>query len=166
MSGLTLRSIDPIADMDWFHTLNEANVPEVNSVPAERFQYYIPQCAHARAAIAADGTPVGALLVYAPGADYPSLNYAWFGERYDDFWYVDRIMVSEGARGMGVGRAFYDDLFAAAAGHTTAVTCEVNSKPANPISMAFHQRMGFESVGERETDGGTKAVVFFRRPIA
>lgn len=166
MSGVTLRPLDPSADMSWFHALNEACVPEVNSVPPERFAYYIPQCAYARAAIAADGSPVGALLVYAPGADYPSLNYTWVGERYEDFWYIDRIMVSAAARGLGVGKAFYDDLFVTAKGAAAAIFAEVNKVPPNPISMAFHKRMGFEPVGEGSYPDGEKSFVFLRRRIA
>ena len=48
-----------------------------------------------------------------PGRSYGSENYAWFGRKLADFAYVDRIVVAEGRRGRGVGRAAYADIFAA-----------------------------------------------------
>lgn len=165
MSDVTIRPLDPETDIGWFHELNETCVPEVNSVPPAELARMIGAAAHARAAVLADGTPAGVMLAFAPEADYGSLNFLWFRDRYDDFWYVDRVMVSADARGLGIGGRLYADLFACAAGKTAAITCEVNSRPPNPRSLAFHERLGFGPVGEQETEGGKKSVVLLRRPL-
>ena len=36
---------------------------------------------------------------------------------------------------------------------------EVNTRPRNDISLRFHERYGFEPVGERDSEDGTKTVV-------
>jgi uncharacterized protein len=99
-------------------------------------------------------------------ADYASPNFHWFRERYPRFVYVDRVVVAETARGLGAGRALYEDLFEAArdAGHTV-VTCEVNLDPPNLASDAFHARLGFGRVGEAAIHGGKKRVSYYAREL-
>lgn len=91
----------------------------------------------------------GFVIALEPGADYDSPNYRYFEAKFERFAYVDRIVVNTDAQGKGIGRALYEGLFAAAreAGHER-VTCEVNIKPANPKSLAFHEKMGFEVIEE------------------
>jgi predicted GNAT superfamily acetyltransferase len=36
--------------------------------------------------------------------------------------------------------------------------CEVNVRPRNETSLAFHEAIGFREVGQQDTDGGTKRV--------
>lgn len=75
-------------------------------------------------------------------------NFAWFKARHARLVYIDRVVVAEGARGGGLGRSLYLDLFAAArdAGHVV-VCAEVNFDPPNPVSDAFHAALGFAEVG-------------------
>ena len=81
--------------------------------------------------------------------------------------YVDRIVVGEGARGAGVGRALYAAVFARARDFGRAeVTCEVNVRPANPGSLAFHARLGFERLEEQETKGGAYRVALLAAPVS
>ena len=103
------------------------------------------------------------MLALRPGLDYWSLNYRWFAERGDDFLYLDRIVVAERARGIGVGRAMYDDIDRFAGTMWRRITLEVNLLPPNPGSLAFHERMGFRRIGVREDDSGTKAVALMER---
>jgi len=152
------------ADLDWLHALNEACLPAVNARDAEQLWDIVDVCTYARVCWG-EGRRLGVLTVIPAGTDHYSLNYKWFAARYDDFLYVDRIMVDDAARGLGVGKALYADLFGFAAGRTTRVTCEVNSRPPNPVSMGFHRALGFEPVGEQETEGGAKSVVMMSRPV-
>ncbi|MCR9219715.1 MAG: GNAT family N-acetyltransferase [Alphaproteobacteria bacterium] len=164
MTEIAIRPLDPVADIDWCFELNETCVPEVNSLPKDELARLIGDAAHARAAWLGD-RPAGVMIAFGPGVDYGSLNYAWFGARHEDFVYMDRIMVHERARRLGVGRLLYHDLFEAAAGRFPFVACEVNSRPPNPGSMRFHEQLGFRPVGEQETEGGAKAVVLLRRDL-
>src|SRR5215469_14784536 len=52
-------------------------------------------------------TVAGFLLVFGPQADYDSPNFLWFKAQYDDFLYVDRIVISEAFRGHHLATTFY-----------------------------------------------------------
>ena len=44
--------------------------------------------------------------------------------------------------------------------------CEVNSKPANDVSLTAHAQMGFETVGRQSTDNdGEKEVTYLRKAL-
>jgi predicted GNAT superfamily acetyltransferase len=103
------------------------------------------------------------VLCLAAGLEYWSDNYKWFAARYDDFLYLDRVVVAERARRLGVGRALYADLHRTANGRWPRVTLEVNVRPANPNSVVFHEALGYEAVGVREDDDGEHAVQMFMR---
>ena len=88
------------------------------------------------------------MIAFDQSADHDSINFRWFHDRYPRFVYSDRIIVAAEARGGGVAREIYTELFTAAraAGHDM-VAAEVNSMPPNPGSDAFHARLGFVEVG-------------------
>jgi uncharacterized protein len=99
-------------------------------------------------------------------AAYVNPNFAWFNARRSSFVYIDRVIVSISARGQGIARVLYEDLFAAAkrAGHERVV-CEVNLEPPNPASDAFHAAMGFEEAGQARIHNGTKTVRYFEKML-
>ncbi len=99
-------------------------------------------------------------------AFYGSPNFLWFKAARESFVYIDRIIVSSSARGRGIARLLYDDLFAAArkAGHDRVV-CEVNIDPPNLVSEAFHVTMGFEGVAEATIYNGTKTVRYLEKML-
>ena len=107
-----------------------------------------------------------ALIAFDQDADYASPNFLWFRERYPRFVYVDRVLVAPRARGRGLARALYEDLFAPAraAGHDRIV-CEVNRNPPNPGSDAFHAALGFAEVGAADIHGGAKTVRYLMRAL-
>lgn len=81
------------------------------------------------------GRLAGFVLVLGPGASYSSPNYRWFAQRYDDFRYVDRIVVSVAAHRSGLGRRLYREVFDHARERgAPVVTVEVNVDPPNPVS--------------------------------
>jgi predicted GNAT superfamily acetyltransferase len=88
------------------------------------------------------------LLGLPPGAGYDSANYRWFSERFTSFLYIDRIAVDARARRMGFGSSLYEDIAAFARGRWACLLAEVNQDPPNTMSDAFHERHGFERVGE------------------
>lgn len=106
------------------------------------------------------------LLAFDQNADYDSPNFLWFRQTYPRFVYVDRIVVAPSARGRGLARRLYDDLFAEArhAGHERIVR-EVNREPPNPASDAFHAALGFVEVGRAAIHGGSKIVRYLARPL-
>jgi hypothetical protein len=144
--------------------LNNSATPHVNELSARDFGWIVSHAEYFR--VAEDAAGIAAFVIaLRPGLDYWSLNYRWFSERGGEFLYLDRIVVHERARGTGVGRAMYDDLDRFASGRWPRITLEVNLRPPNPGSLAFHERLGFTRVGVREEDGGTKAVALMERQI-
>jgi predicted GNAT superfamily acetyltransferase len=142
--------------------LNNSAVPNMNELSPEMFAWLTGHADYFRVA-EDEGGLVGFVIALRPGHDYWSLNYQWFAAQGGDFLYLDRVVVAEHARGMGVGRALYDDIDRFASGRWPRITLEVNLLPPNLASLAFHERLGFRRVGVREEESGTKAVVLMER---
>lgn len=119
-------------------------------------------------AVGPEGAPEALLIALDAAADYDSPNFLWFRARgpdaAGDFAYVDRVIVSERARGGGLARRLYAELFASAkeAG-LKRVVCEVNSDPPNPASDAFHAALGFREVGSARLEDRGKTVRYLER---
>lgn len=145
--------------------LNDGAVPHVNSIDADALAALHQQAstltvAHDRTA----GDIAGFLLVLPQGTAYASVNYRFFDSRYPRFAYVDRIVINPSYRRLGLGRRLYEHLFALAS-RDERVACEVNVKPANPGSLAFHESLGFTGVAEQDTEGGSKRVALLVREL-
>lgn len=136
------------SDIDAAVALNNAEIPNVGKTDPRHFSELM---GHRGVVWGAENTAglVGLLVAFEPGTSYPSTNYQWFDERFDDFIYVDRIVVGPAAKGQGIGRALYERLASEYADAARQMTCEVNLDPPNETSMAFHRRMGFVRVGTK-----------------
>lgn len=139
-------------DLPTVMQLNNAAVPAVSEADMSKLQALV---AEATLSLVAenDGDVVGFCINFGPGADYHSINYQWFCERYDEFVYLDRIAVAETARNLGIGAALYVAVEQHVVG-TPWLLCEVNLRPRNDGSLRFHERIGFTEVGQQETDYG------------
>jgi predicted GNAT superfamily acetyltransferase len=144
--------------------LNNANTPHVNALTDDEFAWLVANAGYFRVAEDAAGI-AGFVLCLPPGREYWSRHYKYFSERYSDFLYLDRVVVAPRTRRGGVGRALYDDVHATGAGKWMRVCLEVNLKPPNPISMAFHEALGYRPIEVREYDDGTKVLQMFERPL-
>jgi predicted GNAT superfamily acetyltransferase len=113
-----------------------------------------------------DGRPAGFVIALGPGVAYESENYTWFSARSADFLYVDRIVLAPRCQGQGIGPRLYAAVEdAARADGATEITCEVNLRPPNPGSLAFHARLGFAEVGRQQTKGGSTEVALLARAV-
>ncbi|MET0147034.1 MAG: GNAT family N-acetyltransferase [Ilumatobacteraceae bacterium] len=151
------------ADLPAALALNNANVPAVSELDAPELARLTSLTSVALVADLDDGSFGGFCMVMPPGVDYASVNYRWFtdhaaGLGHADFAYLDRIAVAPAARRRGVGRGFYARLVDALSGRASVLFCEVNVEPRNDISLAFHESVGFRSVGELDSPDGTKRV--------
>jgi len=145
--------------------MNNRAVPAVNAHTEESLAQLL-QVSTELVIADIDGECAGFLLLLdGPGRDYSSLNYRWFSNTYERFYYVDRIVVSEDHRGKGLGRALYDWAIENGTGRYPVLCAEVNIKPRNDVSLDFHETMGFEAVGEQDTEGGEKRVVLLARTL-
>jgi predicted GNAT superfamily acetyltransferase len=154
------------ADLPGVLDLNNAAVPAVNELSAEDLAWFSEHATLFEVAVD-DAGLVGFLVGLTEGSAYGSANYAWFGDRYERFVYVDRIVVAERARGQGIARRLYDRLAAVGAAAGAAVMlAEVNLRPRNDVSLGFHERYGFRPVGEQDTEGGAKRVVMLEHVLS
>lgn len=163
MQPATLRSAS-VADLGAILRLNEAAVPNVNSIPLSVLKSLHQQCFSLTIA-ELGGELAGFLLALAPQTNYDSLNFEWFRERYDNFTYVDRVVVDSSCRRHGIARDLYADLEQRCL-DIDSLTCEVNLRPANPGSIAFHSRIGFREVGQQDLDGGSRRVSLMLKDIS
>ena len=95
-----------------------------------------------------DGNLAGFLVGFGSGAAHDSSNFAWFGERYPQFFYIDRIVVASRRRGGGVGRAFYADVQSYAELRYPQLACEVFLDHGADPALLFHGSFGFREVGQ------------------
>jgi hypothetical protein len=100
------------------------------------------------------------LIALAPGFVEIGDEYAWFSARGSDFLYVDQIAVATRAHRRGIARALYADVEREArARGLVRITCDVNLRPPNPESLAFHAAAGFREVGRIEVSDGRFAAL-------
>ena len=145
-------------------TLNNASLPELNELDAAEIERLVSM-SHVSLTAEVDGGFAGFCVVFTAGVDYASLNYAWFSRTYDHFAYLDRIAVDPAFRRYGIGRAFYAELVTRLTGEFPLLACEVNVRPRNDASLAFHHSIGFREVGQQDTDGGNKTVSLLALPL-
>lgn len=163
MSGFTLRP-GTDADAAAVLALNNASVPHVNELSADTLAQIVAMSAHYTVAEDAEGI-LGFVICIPSGRSYWSDNYNWFGERFDAFLYLDRVAVAARAQRRGIGRALYDDLHARAVERWPRIALEVNLRPPNPGSVAFHAAMGYSAVGVREYHEGANAVQMYLKEL-
>ncbi len=164
MAGVTIRDAVQ-ADEDFILALNAASTPAVGEMDAKDYRDIATQ-AHRILIAEAGGEPAGFLILIRPGSSYPSDNYGWFEEQFNNHLYIDRIAISESAKGLGVGRALYDAAMGIAAElGEKRLTAEVNEDPPNPESMAFHTKLGFRHLLSRTSPRLGKVVAMLERPL-
>lgn len=140
-------------DLTWLVELNNLCVPNVDPHTNETMQINLDYMRHTLIAVK-DDMPLGAAMLMREDTNYHSKNYAWHNAQNPNHLYVDRIIVSEQARGMGIGRKLYQQAMQLANQMRVPLTAEVNTVPDNPQSHAFHKALGFAVTGETEHEPG------------
>ena len=151
---MPVRLLSP-DDLERVLAINEGAMPAVGPLGSSELTRLLDESIVALVATADDASGskvVGFCIVLGPGADYGSVNYRWFSDRYEDFAYLDRVAIEPASQGLGLGRALYAEVERLVG--AAWFTLEVNLRPRNDGSLAFHERLGFHEVGQQETDYG------------
>ena len=150
---IVIRNAEP-KDYDFILNVNEVNVEVLSPMPVERM-LWLKEMSDMFVVAEVDGDLAAFLIAIREGQPYDSENYVWFSKKYPEFLYIDRIVIDEPFRAMGLGRKLYQAVKDRAREiGVGVVTCEVDTIPYNETSLKFHEAMGFREVGEQIIRGG------------
>jgi predicted GNAT superfamily acetyltransferase len=146
---MTLRLRD-VRENELEHVLalNNNAGPSILPMDAERARMFFAQAGYFRVA-EVDGHLAGFLMALCPDAQYDSPNFGWFRREFDDFVYIDRIVIASAYRRHGLGRVFYADAQSFAEVRSPRLCCEVFLEPRDDASVLFHGTYGFREVGQQ-----------------
>lgn len=111
-----------------------------------------------------DGQLAGFLIGLTREADYDSPNFHWFREHYEEFVYIDRVVVADAYRRHGIGRVLYADVLSFAELRTPWLTCEVFVDPRDDVALVFFGTQGFEEAGTQRLANG-RTVSLMAKPL-
>lgn len=153
---MTVREIGT-EDLDTVIEINQTALEGVGPLDREKLSMLVDQ-ADSALVLEDAGDIAGFVITLPTGADYESSRYDWFEDRLDDYVYLDRIVVAQTHRRLGVASRLYEEIEGA-----KPVALEVYDH--NDGSLAFHESRGFEPVGRLE-HAGTTNIMFVRQPDA
>ena len=157
MEKMTIRKLE-IKDYDRVLELNHESVHFLSPLTNDKLEKIISQCEMVNVA-EVDGRVQAFVLTLKEGKEYDSVNYLWFSNHYDQFLYIDRVVVSLEMQGKGLGRTLYESVFThAKLTGIPYVTAEIDINPPNPGSLKFHEKFGFVKVGKQTVAQGKKVV--------
>lgn len=139
-------------ELDSILALNNAAGPAILPLDAARLRRFFATAEYFRVA-ERDGMLSGFLVGFGSDSDHDSDNFRWFRERYERFFYIDRIVVASRRRGGGLGRAFYADVQSYAELRYPQLVCEVFIEHDSDPARVFHGSFGFHEVGQHVMAG-------------
>jgi uncharacterized protein len=152
------------SELDSVVALNNAAGTTILPLDAARMREFFQEAAYFRVA-EADGHLAGFLIALREDATYGSPNFLWFRERYPHFLYIDRIVVAQRYRGLGLGRVFYADVISYAEVRVPLLACEVFLEPRDDVSVLFHGTYGFQEVGQQLMSGVGRRVSLLAKDL-
>ncbi|MDX1491162.1 MAG: GNAT family N-acetyltransferase [Pseudohongiellaceae bacterium] len=89
----------------------------------------------------------GFMLGMASGRDIEHFSYQWFMARYDNFLYIDRVVVDESARGNALASSMYEEArFWARQNGIDKIVCQLYDRPPMPEAHTQLKELGFEAL--------------------
>ena len=139
-------------ELDSVLALNNAVGPRILALDASSMRWFFNSALYFRIA-EIDGVIAGFLIALRETSSYASQNFLWFRERYPEFVYIDRIVIAQPYRGLGLGRIFYCDVTSYAELRVPLLACEVFLEPRDDVAVLFHGTYGFHEVGQQLMEG-------------
>ncbi|HXS74395.1 MAG TPA: GNAT family N-acetyltransferase [Rhodanobacteraceae bacterium] len=151
-------------DLDAVLALNNSAGPAILPLDAADVRHFF-ECADYFRVAEIDGGVAGFLIALHEDAPHASSNFRWFRERYDNFVYVDRVVIGDRCRGHGLGRLFYSDVQSHAEVRAPLLACEVFLEPRDDVAMLFHGTRGFNEVGQQAMPENGRRVCLLAKPL-
>ncbi len=149
-------------ELDLVLALNNAAGPGILPMDAAKLRFFWEHADYFRVA-EKGGLLAGFLVAFSQGAPHDSPNFLWFRERYEQFLYVDRIVIASTRRGVGVGRVFYADVQSFSEVRAERLAAEVFLENSNHSALLFHGSFGFREVGQHVMPGpGLRAAMLVK----
>lgn len=161
--SLVIRDVRE-SELDSVLALNNAVGHSILALDAARMRWFFANASYFRVA-EIDGHIAGFLMAMRETVAYSSPNFLWFGERYPEFVYIDRIVIAEPYRGLGLGRIFYCDVTTFAEVRVPLLTCEVFLEPRDDVAVLFHGTYGFNEVGQQLMAGVGRPVSLLAKTL-
>src|SRR5262245_52767136 len=162
-SAMTVEIKDLHADLsvrDGLLRVNNLSDQETSTLTRERFDRMI-----SLARVATFVEPSAAfLLAFAEDDEFDGGHFLWCRSRFDQFLYIDRIVVAADRRRLGLGSLLYADLCKRAEElGQKSVVCEVNLQPRTPYQTGFTRLRGSKRSEEPTIEHGAKTVRYLLR---
>ena len=144
------------------HGLNNQYAEELSFLDFSAFTALLKNAAHVRCLNAGQAF----IVALHESNHYDNPNFFWFKQKYERFYYVDRVAVGKSLRGQGAARKLYFDLEQSArAEGRERLVCEINAEPPNPASDGFHLALGFAPFGEQYLADRQKLVRYWAKEL-
>lgn len=142
-------------DFDQILRINSASLPGVGELDRDTLRRLVSLASVSW--VATDSTRVvGYLLANLNSDCYDGEEFQEFLARLDaPFLHIDQVAVCTDARSASIASQMYACLMRRIQVlDISTLCCGVNLRPANPVSLRFHHKHGFEKIGEFETSDG------------
>tara|TARA_B100000242_G_scaffold233979_1_gene173889 strand:- start:50 stop:538 length:489 start_codon:yes stop_codon:yes gene_type:complete len=140
-----------------FYEINQQQVPKVGSVSLEEFIYLIKISDISYGSIK-KGICLGFVICLRENTNYKSINYKFFQNRHNKFFYIDRIAIANKYQSSGIGSILYNKLLSIKVKFNIPICAEVNIDPPNESSINFHRKHGFSEITESTLKEGYSVV--------
>lgn len=138
-----------LSDASEVISLNQTVVDVTSPIDSNRFAAHY-ELSTTKLVAELDGEVIGFVMAMTDGSPYDNGNYRWFSERLKNFMYIDRVVISDACRGLGIGHQLYSQtLDTALRSGVTSVCAEMDLEPPNRESLRFHEAAGFAQIGTR-----------------
>ena len=151
-------------ELDSILALNNATGASILPMDMPKLRILADQAAYFRVA-EADDQLAGFLVALREDADYTSPNFRWFRQRYEQFLYIDRIVIARAFRRTGLGRVLYADVTSFAEVRVPLLACEVFLEPRDDVAMVFHGTYGFQEVGQQLMPEANRRVALLAKQL-
>ena len=152
--AITLRDVCA-SDLDAVLALNNNAGPGILPIDRLRLRSLFEIARYFRVA-EVDGVIAGFIIGMSPDACYDSPNFNYFRDRFEDFFYIDRVVIAGAYRRHGIGRVIYADVLSFSEVRSSALTCEVFIDPRDDVSLVFFGTQGFTEIGQQSLSNGRR----------